>query len=127
MRSPQSVPSVTDFRRRIGRGYRRQTLPFAQYPKTEDGQTRVECRFADETLWLSQALIGELFGVSVPTVNEHLKGIYTEGEIAPEATIRKFRIVRPEGKIRNATPPAFRDVLLAIANSALPAPAARVS
>jgi hypothetical protein len=65
--------------------------------ETEDGHTRVECRFADETLWLSQALIGELFGVSVPTVNEHLKGIYTEGEIAPEATIRKFRIVRAEG------------------------------
>lgn len=66
--------------------------------ETEDGKTRVECRFENDTLWLSQALIGDLFQVSVPTVNEHLKNIYQEAELAPEATIRKFRIVRREGK-----------------------------
>ena len=65
--------------------------------QTEDGQTRVECRFADETLWLSQALIAELFRVTVPTVNEHLRNLYEEGELAPEPTIRGFRIVRREG------------------------------
>jgi hypothetical protein len=65
--------------------------------QTEDGQTRVECRFENETLWLTQALIADLFLVTVPTVNEHLKGIYSEGELAPEATVRKFRIVRREG------------------------------
>ena len=65
--------------------------------QTEDGQTRVDCRFADETLWLSQALIAELFQVTVPTVNEHLGNLYEEGELAPEPTIRKFRIVRREG------------------------------
>ena len=65
--------------------------------QTEDGQTRVECRFVDETLWLSQALIGELFQVTVPTVNEHLKNLLDEGELPWEATIRKFRIVRREG------------------------------
>ncbi len=65
--------------------------------QTEDGHTRVECRFADESLWLSQALIAELFQVTVPTVNEHLKNLYRQGELAPEATIRKFRIVRREG------------------------------
>jgi hypothetical protein len=65
--------------------------------RTEDGRTRVECRFADETLWLSQALMAELFQVTVPTVNEHLKNLYREGELEPEATIRKFRIVRREG------------------------------
>jgi hypothetical protein len=64
---------------------------------TEDGRTRVECRFENETLWLSQALMSELFQVSVPTINEHLKTLYTEGEIQPEATIRKFLIVRQEG------------------------------
>jgi hypothetical protein len=63
----------------------------------EDGRTRVECRFANETLWLSQALIGELFQKDVRTINEHLSNIYDEGELAPEATIRKFRIVRQEG------------------------------
>ena len=65
--------------------------------RTEDGQTRVDCRFAEETLWLSQALIAELFQVTVPTVNEHLGNLYEEGELAPEPTIRKFRIVRREG------------------------------
>ena len=64
---------------------------------TEDGRTRIQCRFEHETIWLTQALISELFQVTVPTVNEHLKGIFAEGELAPEATIRKFRIVRSEG------------------------------
>lgn len=65
--------------------------------QTDDGRTRVECRFADETLWLSQALIAELFHLTVPTVNFHLKGIYEEGELQSEATIRNFLIVRREG------------------------------
>jgi hypothetical protein len=65
--------------------------------QTEDGRTRVECRFVDETLWLSQALIAELFQVTVATVNEHLKNIIAEGEVQPGLTIRKFRIVRREG------------------------------
>jgi hypothetical protein len=66
--------------------------------QTEDGATRIECRFEQESLWLSQALIGELYQVSIPTVNEHLKDIYDDGELTPEATIRKFRIVRREGQ-----------------------------
>jgi hypothetical protein len=57
-----------------------------------------ERRFAENTIWLSQTLIGELFGVSVPTINEHLKGIYADGELTPGPTIRKFRIVRLEGQ-----------------------------
>jgi hypothetical protein len=65
--------------------------------QTEDGRTRVECRFADETLWLSQVLIAELFQKDVRTINEHLQNIYDEGEIDPEATLRKFRIVHREG------------------------------
>jgi len=65
--------------------------------QTEDGRTRVECRFVEETLWLSQALIAELFQKDVRTVNEHLQNIYEEGEIEAGATIRKFRIVRREG------------------------------
>ena len=65
--------------------------------QTEDGRTRVQCRFEDENVWMTQALIAELFQVTVPTVNEHLKGIYAEGELPAEATIRKFRIVRFEG------------------------------
>jgi len=65
--------------------------------QTEDGRTRIECRFENETLWLTQALIAELFQKDVRTINEHLVNIYDEGELDREATIRKFRIVRQEG------------------------------
>jgi hypothetical protein len=65
--------------------------------QTDDGRTRLECRFADETLWLSQALMAELFQITVPTVNGHLKNICAEGELDPGATIRSFRMVRREG------------------------------
>jgi hypothetical protein len=65
--------------------------------QTEDGQTRIQCRFEDGSIWLPQRQIGELFQVTVPTVNEHLAGIYADGELFREATIRSFRIVRVEG------------------------------
>ena len=65
--------------------------------QTEDGRTRVECRFEDETIWLSQALIGELFQKDVRTINEHLMHIFEDQELDREATFRKFRIVRQEG------------------------------
>jgi hypothetical protein len=71
--------------------------------QTEDGRTRIDCRFVDETLWLSQALIAELFQKDVRTVNEHLQNIYEEGEVEARATIRKFRIVRREGQ-RDSVP-----------------------
>ena len=64
---------------------------------TEDGRARVECRFAGETVWLSQALMAELYQKDVRTINEHLQNLYAEGELGPEGTIRKFRIVRREG------------------------------
>ena len=66
--------------------------------QAQDGKTRVECRFAGETIWLSQGLMAELYQKDVRTINEHLKNIYTEGELSPQATIRNFRIVRMEGE-----------------------------
>jgi hypothetical protein len=66
--------------------------------QTENGSTRLEVRLEDETVWLTQKLMSELFQVSVPTINEHIKNIYKEGELMPEATIRKFRIVQKEGQ-----------------------------
>ncbi|MDB5335919.1 MAG: uncharacterized protein JWN70_1538, partial [Planctomycetaceae bacterium] len=65
--------------------------------QTEDGQTRVQCRFHNDSIWLTQKLIAELFSVSLQAANEHLVNIYNEGELEAEATIRKFRIVRTEG------------------------------
>lgn len=63
--------------------------------ETEDGRTRVECRFADDTLWLTQALMAELFQVRVPTINEHLKTLYPEGEIDNRADKDSFRTPSP--------------------------------
>lgn len=65
--------------------------------QSDDGKTRVECRFEDETIWLTQALMAELYQKDVRTINEHLKTIYAEQELDEAATIRKFRIVRQEG------------------------------
>ena len=66
--------------------------------QTEDGRTRIQCWFENETIWLTQALIAELFEKDVRTINEHLLNIFDEGELRREATTRKFRIVRTEGK-----------------------------
>ncbi|WP_076919187.1 virulence RhuM family protein [Pseudoalteromonas sp. SK18] len=75
------------------------TPPLGQFIlfETNEGQTKVECRFETETLWLTQNLIAELYQKSVPTINEHLSNIYSEGELEQNATIRNFRIVRKEG------------------------------
>ena len=65
--------------------------------QTEDGRTRIACRFDAETIWLSQAAIAELFQTSVPNINLHLKAIYAEGELEEGATIKSYLIVRSEG------------------------------
>jgi len=65
--------------------------------QTPDGRTRVECLFDQQTLWLSQIQIAELFQTTVPNVNLHLKSIYAEGEQREEATIKSYLIVRNEG------------------------------
>ncbi len=56
--------------------------------QTEDGRTRVECRFADETLWMSQALIAELFQTTPQNITMHLKALFQEGEIEEKATCK---------------------------------------
>ncbi len=63
-----------------------------------DGKVCVECRFESDTIWLSQATMAELYDKDVRTINEHLINIFSEGELAQNSTIRKFRIVRQEGK-----------------------------
>ena len=66
--------------------------------QAENGETKLEVRLEDETVWLTQKLMAELFQVTIPTINEHIKNIYNEAELGSEATIRKFRIVQKEGK-----------------------------
>jgi hypothetical protein len=66
--------------------------------QTEDQKSQLEVRLEDETVWLSQKELSELFGKGVPTINEHIKNIYKEKELGKKSTIRKFRIVRTESK-----------------------------
>ena len=66
--------------------------------QSEEGQTRLEVRLEDETVWLSQKLMAELFQKDVRTVNEHIQNIFKEGELEADSTIRNFRIVQREGK-----------------------------
>ena len=62
-----------------------------------DEDVSVNALVKDETIWLTQKAMAELFDVTVPTVNEHLKNVYDAGELVADATIRKFRIVQTEG------------------------------
>lgn len=76
---------------------KRENSPGLLLYQTEDGRTRIQCRLEEETLWLTQAQMAELFQTSVPNINTHLKAIFAEGELAEEATIKNYLIVRTEG------------------------------
>ncbi|MEM0517243.1 MULTISPECIES: virulence RhuM family protein [Aequorivita] len=64
---------------------------------TPNGEVKLDIRFEDETFWLSQKKMAELFGVEVHTINYHLKEIFKSGELDEMATIRKIRTVQTEG------------------------------
>ena len=66
--------------------------------QAQDGTTQVEVRFENDTVWLSQAQMAMLFGKDIRTINEHITNIFDDEELEKESTIRKFRIVRQEGK-----------------------------
>jgi death-on-curing family protein len=65
--------------------------------KSKEGP-KLEVRLEEETVWLNQKQMALLFDKGVPTINEHIKNIYKEGELQENSTIRKFRIVQKEGK-----------------------------
>lgn len=64
---------------------------------TGDNPASIEMRYQDENVWLTQRMMAELYGVEVPTINEHIAKIFADKELTEEATIRNFRIVQPEG------------------------------
>lgn len=66
--------------------------------QTDDGETKIDVRFVDETVWLTQAQLVELFQSSKANISEHIKNIYNEEELDKESTVRKFRIVQIEGE-----------------------------
>ena len=68
---------------------------------SQANENTIEVRVEDETVWLTQKLIAELFGVEVNTINYHLKEIFKSEELSPEAVIRKIRITASDGKNYN--------------------------
>jgi len=71
---------------------------------TPEGEVKIDTVFQDETIWLTQKKMAELFNVNVPAISKHLNNIYSEGELSKEATISKMEIVQQEGNrevIRN--------------------------
>ena len=65
--------------------------------KTADGKVNIDVYFQDDTLWLTQKLIAELFGKGRSTITEHLKNIFAEGELQEELVCRKFRHTTEHG------------------------------
>ena len=69
--------------------------------RSEDGKIKLDVRFEGETVWLTQAMIVELFQSSKSSVSEHIKHIFEEGELTPEAVVRNFRTTAADGKSYN--------------------------
>jgi hypothetical protein len=70
--------------------------------RSPDGVVQVQCVLKDETLWLAQKAIAELFGVETPAISKHLSNIYETGELAHEATVSILERVQTEGKRQDA-------------------------
>ncbi|EHO0403856.1 hydroxyacid dehydrogenase, partial [Salmonella enterica] len=64
---------------------------------SDDGEVRVECRFEQETLWLPQATIANLYQITPQAVTQHIKAIYEEGELEQNATCKSYLQVQQEG------------------------------
>ncbi|PIY01633.1 MAG: hydroxyacid dehydrogenase, partial [Hydrogenophilales bacterium CG_4_10_14_3_um_filter_58_23] len=84
--------------------------------QTEDGRLKVEARLENETLWLTQQQMAELFQTSRSNVVEHIQHIYEEGELVETATCREFRQVRAEGarQVARAQPFYNLDMILSV-------------
>jgi hypothetical protein len=66
--------------------------------EAEDGQVKIDVRLEDETVWLTQQLMADLFQTTKQNISLHIQSIFKEGELAPEATVKKYLTVRREGK-----------------------------
>ena len=66
--------------------------------QTDDGKTKIEVRFVNETVWLTQALMAQLFGTSVPNINIHIRNILKDGELDANSVIKEFLTTAADGK-----------------------------
>jgi len=64
----------------------------------QSGESGIAVRYEEGTIWLTQKLMAELFDVSIPTINEHLKNIFESGELQADSAIRKFLTTAADGK-----------------------------
>ncbi len=71
--------------------------------RTEDGNTKIDVKFQDETVWLTQAQLCELYQTSKSNISEHIKHIFEEGELDEISVVRKFRTTGADGKNYNVT------------------------
>ena len=65
--------------------------------QNEKGDTKVDAYFNDDTIWMTQRSISELYQISKSSVSEHIKNIYLDRELDENSTVRKFRTVQTEG------------------------------
>lgn len=65
--------------------------------QTEDGRVKIDVRFDDESVWLTQQMMAELFQTSQQNISLHINNIYEEGELQPESTHKEYLSVRQEG------------------------------
>ena len=71
--------------------------------QAEDGMTKIDVRFEDETVWLTQAQLCDLYQTSKSNISEHIKHIFEEGELEEDSVVRKFRTTAADGKNYNVT------------------------
>ena len=71
--------------------------------RSEEGDITIDAYIKDETLWVTQKSMAELFDVGVPAVSKHLKNIFNEGELAEEVVVSKMEITTPHGAIVGKT------------------------
>jgi hypothetical protein len=67
--------------------------------QNQEGNVKIDVRLEDETVWLTQDQMSTLFGKAKSTISEHIRNVFTEGELDEKVVIRKFRITTPHGAI----------------------------
>ncbi len=86
--------------------------------QTEDGSTRVQCRFENETVWLTQAQMADLFQTTKQNVGQHVKSLFTEGELVQDSVVKDSFTTAADGK-NYATKFYNLDVILSVGTSEL--------
>jgi hypothetical protein len=84
--------------------------------QSEDGTSRIEVRLEEGTVWLSQTLIAELYQITKQTSGHHIRTIFDEKELSPEATVRQYLTVQSEGSrpVQHSIKYYILDIILAV-------------